>query len=529
MLDKPICLGRSAQAGRTSTAALSLVAMLLFASVSSCSFGNIAQEACGSNDECVLAIGPKSRCTNGYCTDPPACETGHDCRKNAGGGACVNGFCVSAFPQEPQCSEIVEPTDLLSTPLAGPDAPLVIGGLYSLAEQKDRVLTESIRLAVDEINNKGGKMNRGKRLAVVVCDNGGPSNAAQGAERQALTNKAVDFLAGTLGVPYIVGPLSSADSLLALARLKEKNYPTVIISASATSPSLTDADDPLDNGKPGLFWRTCPSDVLQGNVMATNVIGPLASVTKVAVIYGNDTYGQGLSTVFRETYGIDKTSPFPVDDAQFADAAAMAQLASDVNAYAPNGVLVVTVRAGNTIKVVEALSSTAAATAPFFFTDGAKDATALLDPALSPEVANIIQGAMGTAPASPSGIVYETFLASYNAKWMRDAAGFSFTAHAYDATYVGAYGVIWASRQDDNYDGNQVSNGMLKLSAGSPTDINFGKWSAGKTALANNESIDLKGASGEINFNPDTGEAPGEIEVWNIVNGKLATKEVVPP
>jgi branched-chain amino acid transport system substrate-binding protein len=413
--------------------------------------------------------------------------------------------------------------------LAGPDAPLVIGSIYSLGELKDQVLTESVRLAVDEINNKGGKMNRGKRLGVVVCDNGGPSNTAQGAERQALTKKAVDYLAGTLGVPYIVGPLSSADSLDIIGRLKEKNYPTVVISASSTSPSLTDADDPLGNGKPGLFWRTCPSDVLQGKVMATNVVGMDPSVTKVAVIYSNDAYGQGLSTVFRETYGLNKSSIFPVDDAQFADTSALANLATQVNGYGPNGVLVITVRAGNTLTIANTLAGTAAASAKFYFTDGAKDAAAMFDPGLSAAVKTIISNSKGTAPASPSGNVYETFRANYNAKFQRDAADFSFTAHAYDATYIGAYGVIWASRQNDAYDGNTVAEGMLKLSSGTAVDISFGMWSNGKTALANGMTIDVQGASGLLQFNPDTGEAPGDIEIWSVVSGKFATQQVVSP
>jgi branched-chain amino acid transport system substrate-binding protein len=418
---------------------------------------------------------------------------------------------------------------LLNTQLAGPDAPLVIGSIYSLAELKDQVLSESVRLAVDEINNKGGKMNRGKRLGVVVCDNGGPGNKAQGAERQALTKNAVDYLAGTLGVPYIVGPLSSADSLDIIGRLKEKSYPTVVISASSTSPSLTDADDPLGNGKPGLFWRTCPSDVLQGKVMASDVVGLDPMVTQVAVIYSNDAYGQGLSTVFRETYGLMKSKLFPVNDAQFADAGAMATVAADVNAYAPNGVLVITVRAGNTLTILNALATTPAASAKYYFTDGAKDATAMFDPALSAEVKGIIGASTGTAPASPTGNVYETFLANYKAKFQRDAADFSFTAHAYDATYVGAYGVIWASRQNDVYDGNQVAEGMLNLSAGTPIDISFGMWSNGKTALANGMSIDVTGASGLLQFNPDTGEAPGGIEIWTATSGNFTTKSVVFP
>jgi branched-chain amino acid transport system substrate-binding protein len=153
----------------------------------------------------------------------------------------------------------------------------------------------------------------------------------------------------------------------------------------------------------------------------------------------------------------------------------------------------------------------------------------MFDPGLSTGVKTIISNSKGTAPASPSGIVYETFRANYNAKFQRDAADFSFTAHAYDATYVGAYGVIWASRQNDAYDGNTVAEGMLKLSSGTAVDISFGMWSNGKTALANGMTIDVQGASGLLQFNPDTGEAPGDIEIWSVVSGKFATQQVVSP
>ncbi len=435
------------------------------------------------------------------------------------------GFCVSSFPKHPQCSEIVEPADLLDSPLAGPDAPLVIGSIFSLAEPKDRVLTESVRLAVDEINNKGGKLNRGKRLGLVVCDNGGPVNTPVEAERDTLTNAAVDYLAGTLGVPYIVGPLSSSDSLRVIARLREKKYPTVVISPSATSPALTNADDSLVDGGPGLFWRTCPSDVLQGSVMATDVIGMDPAITKVAVIYSNDAYGLGLSDVFRKNYGEMKSSIFPINDVQFEDPAALASVASQVATYAPDAVLIITVRAGNTIKVMDALVGTPAQNAKFFVTDGAKDADALFDPALRPEVAAIIANTVGTAPASPSGLVYDSFRANLNAKFMRDASAFSFTAQAYDATYVGAYGVIWASRENDAYDGRQVSEGMGRLSnaMGAAIDINVIDWASGKTSLVNGDFINITGASGLLDFDATTGEAPGKIEIWNTVGGTLNT------
>lgn len=527
MLDKPVCLGRTSRAGRKFAAFCALVTLALFGSIPACSLGNIAQQSCEKDDQCVLTIGPMSTCSNGYCSDPPTCATGHDCRK-VGGGACVDGYCVSIFPKDPQCSSIAEPVDLLNARLAGPDAPLVIGSIYSLAELKDQVLTESVRLAVNEINNNG-ELNRGKGMGVVVCDNGGPGNKTQGAARTALTNKAVDYLAGTLGVPYIVGPLSSADSLQVIARLKEKNYPTVVISASATSPSLTEADDPLNNGKPGLFWRTCPSDVLQGQVMAADVVGVDPTVTKVAVIYSNDAYGQGLSAVFRDQYIGGDAAIFPVNDDQFDKPDAIANLAAQVNAYGPNGVLVITVRAGNTLTIVQGLADTAAGNAKFYFTDGAKDATAMFDATLPQKVKDIIAASQGTAPASPSGDVYETFLANFNAKWQRNAADFSFTAHAYDATYIGAYGVVYASRTNDDYDGNQVIEGMLNLSSGMGVEIKFSTFSSAKTILASGMPINVTGASGLLNFSADTGEAPGNIEIWTAAGGKFTTKNIIVP
>ncbi len=529
MLDKPVCPGRSTRTGRTVSTLLASVVIAIFGAMPGCSLGNIAADPCKNNDECVLTIGPMSQCTNGYCTDPPACKTGHDCRKLAGGGACVEGFCVSTFPTHPQCTSLHEPADLLDKRLAGPGAPLVIGSIYSLSELKDQVLAESVRLAVDEINNQGGGMNRNKNLGVVVCDNGGPGNKAVDAERKTLTNNAVDYLAGTLGVPYIVGPLSSADSLNVVGRILEKGYPTVVISASSTSPTLTDFDDALNNGKPGLFWRTCPSDVLQGEVMAVEVIAKDPAVTKVAVIYSNDAYGQGLSAVFRDNYGLMNSKLFPVNDQQFDDPSFMTSLATDVNAYAPNGVLVITVRAGNTIAVVKSLADTMAGNAKFFFTDGAKDATAMFDPALPAKVQSIIAASQGTAPASPFGAVYETFRANFNAKFQRDPADFSFTAHAYDATYIGAYGVIWASRDNDNYDGNNVADGMLQLSSGMAVNISFSDWGTGKTTLVSGMPINVKGASGELQFNPDTGEAPGNIEIWAASGGMFTTVGTITP
>jgi hypothetical protein len=127
-----------------------------------------------------------------------------------------------------------EPPDLLTKRADGPNAPVVIGSIFSLAGAQDLALTEPIRLAVREINSNGG-LNNNQTIGVVFCDNGGPTDMATGAARKALDVHAFDYLAGTLGVPYLVGPLTSADSLNLIGELTKQSYPTVIISPSATS------------------------------------------------------------------------------------------------------------------------------------------------------------------------------------------------------------------------------------------------------------------------------------------------------
>jgi len=444
----------------------------------------------------------------GFCSDAATCTTGHDCRKVAGGGACVTGVCQATIPVDAACKGIVEPPDLLSSPAVGSAAPLIIGGIFSLEEPKNKALTVAIRLAVTDINRKGG-MNGGQKLGVVFCDNGGPGNKASGDDRIPLNNHALDYLAGTLGVPLIIGPLTSSDSIRLISRVKEKAYPTVIISPSATSPDLTTADDRLNpKDKYGLFWRTCPSDLLQGKVLAEQVVPK--TLGNIAVVYLQDAYGEGLATVFRTTYGLDASQGFPYLDADLADPKKMAAIAAKVGLYAPGGVVVIALQGGDAIKVITAMSGeTALQTKSFFFTDGAKD-PALLDASLTPAMKTIIAGARGTAPASPSGPNYDLLKVNLTI----DPSSFSFLAQAYDATIIGSMAVVYASRTSTNYDGLNVADGLARLSKGKAVNISPTEWLGGIGELKSKGEVNVEGTSGHLDFDPVTGEAPGKIEVW---------------
>jgi ABC-type branched-subunit amino acid transport system substrate-binding protein len=114
------------------------------------------------------------------------------------------------------------------------------------------------------------------------------------------------------GVTAIVGAAASGVSKLIL----DGNVSAGIlqISASNTSPDFTTWDDD------GLYFRTAPSDLLQGEVLG-NLIAEDGAKT-LGIIYQNDAYGTGLNdaitTTFEGTGGqVVESVSFNVGDAQF--------------------------------------------------------------------------------------------------------------------------------------------------------------------------------------------------------------------
>jgi ABC-type branched-subunit amino acid transport system substrate-binding protein len=494
-----------------------LTVLALGAAAHGCSLGNIAQDDCPSNTECEAAFGLGSACVEGYCTTPKACSTGHDCRRLFGGGACVNGGCMATLPKDPACS-IVEPPDLLEKSAVGEGSHVVIGGIMPLQIDVGQARSKAVRLAVREINRTGGTID-GRPLGVIFCDNGGPDNATEGDARKALSEHAMDYLAGSLGVPVLVGPLQSSDALQVISRGLIKRYPTVIISPSATSPALTKQPDRLNPTDPhGLFWRTCPNDELQGNVLASSVI---PKGQKVAVVYVQDAYGEGLFTVFKQKYeeGSDPMMPSTVESFPFDALTDRAALAAAVSAASPQAVLIIAVRAADSVGVLTELAKqpVGSGAVNFYFTDGSKNDAVLLDAALPSGVRALIQQARGTAPARPSGLNYDLFKTNLQKDFMIGADAYAFLAQSYDAGFVAAYGIAYASRAGTDYDGLDVAEGLASLSAGTAFNIGPTDWPAGKSEISSGPlKVNVVGTSGELDFDAATGEAPGPIEIWSV-------------
>ena len=200
-----------------------------------CSLGNITVLRCEDHDDCLDAYGYGSACIDGFCGEPTACTTGHDCRRVHGGGACVDNLCVDTIPADPSGScTLFEPEALPGTKIIGDGAPVVIGGMFLFEVDFAPPIEQAVRLAVREINKAGGLIE-GQPLAMVVCDNGGAMNSLDGEDRTQKIHDVVDYLAGTLGVPLIIGPLTSGDTQQTIQYMVAQGYPTAMVSPSANS------------------------------------------------------------------------------------------------------------------------------------------------------------------------------------------------------------------------------------------------------------------------------------------------------
>lgn len=204
------------------------------------------------------------------------------------GAACGGDDGESASTEAPASSEAP----------AGTDAPAETGGVCEgVSDGKltiGSVLPETgnlaflgppefaaVELAVEEINAAGGVL--GQEVGYVPGDSGDTSTD--------IANQTVD--AGiAAGVDAFIGAASSGVSFTFIDKLVENCK--IHFSPANTSPDFTDYADG------GLYFRTAPSDVLQGRVLADLMIAEGA--TSAVFMALQDPYGEGLLKYSSEPY-----------------------------------------------------------------------------------------------------------------------------------------------------------------------------------------------------------------------------------
>jgi branched-chain amino acid transport system substrate-binding protein len=158
-------------------------------------------------------------------------------------------------------------------------APVRIGVSGPFNDSVGAPMRRAAEMAAAEINASGGI--GGRRLELILhSDYGEPDSAVT--------------VAGTLvdaGVVAVVGHVYSGTTL---ASAPVYNAAKVVqISPSSSSPLVSDAGD--------FTFRTCPSDLQQGEALARYVADRL-NLRRGTILYLNDDYGRGLRQTFAREF-----------------------------------------------------------------------------------------------------------------------------------------------------------------------------------------------------------------------------------
>ncbi len=137
-----------------------------------------------------------------------------------------------------------------------------------------------VDLAAEEINEAGGVL--GQDVVVIDSDSGDTSTD--------IASQSVQRLLGA-DVDAIVGAASSGVSLTVIDAITSAGV--VHFSPANTAPDFTDYDDN------GLYFRTAPSDVLQGQILAEVMVED--GCANVGVMALQDPYGEGLAGFLTES------------------------------------------------------------------------------------------------------------------------------------------------------------------------------------------------------------------------------------
>ena len=450
-----------------------------------CSLGTIRPVDCTENAECREVFGYGSVCTE-------------------------SGFCeVTDFPD--RCP-LTEPAGL-ALPI-DPGQYHVLGTIFDHTLDTHIGRYRSAELAIRQANANGGL--DGRQFAILHCTN--EEGTGYDDLTKALASVEVGrWLADEVGAPVIIGPAASSD-VEAVYNGVSAPLGTLLISPSATSPSLTPLDGLVSTDEePGLLWRTAPPDDTQGLAIAADMQS--RSVDRVAVIYQTGAYGEGLERAFSEAFQ-GRSDPYP-----FESALGPADTVITVADGDYDEILFVSSEASDVVAFLLAANSVPLAI-PIFLTDAARNTDVLTGAAQASALFPLIRG---TAPAPSEGPVYNSFAASYAAEnGGEDVTVLSYTAQSFDAAWLALYGMAWATYNDSEVSGLTIARGLRRVSEGPGIDIRPSSWNEVKARFAAGGSIDVNGASGPLDYDPVSGETTAAIEIWVIDGEGFSTVDRFP-
>lgn len=305
-------------------------------------------------------------------------------------------------------------------------------------------------------------------------------------------------------VPAIVGALSSGVSAAILTSVTAPGK-VVLISPASTSPTFTKLSQ---EGKTGGYWfRTTPSDALQGVAMAK--VAKDAGLKKVAILYLNNDYGQGLSEQFSRAFtkmGGTVTENVTYNPSQ-------SSYRSEVNkalSPTPDALFLIGYPGDGTTIAREWISAGGAQN--FLLPDGLQS-----QPFVNDVGVQYMKTVHGTAAGSAKTPSLATFRQEFQKKF-GELPTQAYITNAYDGTILVGLAMEYAGQAT----GTAIRDSIRKVTDPNGTKIYAGVDQLKEAAklIKEKKPIQYIGASGPLQFDAN-GDIAAPMVVWSVVDGKV--------
>jgi len=344
-----------------------------------------------------------------------------------------------------------------------------------------------VHLAAEEIN----AAKKGIKVSVTDKDSGDTS-----------TNIATDSATALLAdkVSAIIGAASSSVSLSFIDQVTKAQV--VQISPANTSPTFsTYADD-------GYYFRTAPSDVLQGRVLGQKVLKDGA--TNVSILYQNDSYGQGLDDNVKEALEaggatVGQNEPYDPNGTSFASEV------TQVLSTNPDALIVISF---DQIKaIVPELKKNNFDFTKFYGTDGNYGV-------ITEDYTDVdIAGAQFTNPGVNASDAFQSKLqALVKKEGNKKLTVFSYAPESYDATVL----LALAALQAKGTTGPDLQKNLVSVSKNGTKCTTFSECA---DLINDGKKANYDGISGPVSFDKNGDPSQAYISIYKYVTGNKTEYE----
>ena len=410
---------------------------------------------------------------------------------------------MSAFSTTRKFAGVVAVTAAISLALAGcaassdtaakGDGVLKIGGVIPLTGALSFLSPPEIagiELAVQDINAAGGVLGKPVEFSIEDSSDGDNPTIAPASATKLLSE----------GVDAIVGAAASGVTRLIIDQITQAKV--VQISMSNTAPDLSEWNDG------GYYFRTAPSDLLQGAIVGNQIVAD--GNENVGIIFQQTSYGEGLEAKAKATIEaagatVVSSLPFPEAETNFDS------IVDETIAAGADSVLVISY--DEIKKIVPALQKKKFDGSKIYLVDGN------LANFADQDWKGYIEGAKGTLPGGKLDEAFKQRAADlYKEKYNEELKETAYLAETYDAVIL----LALAAEAAGSDAGEAIQSQMTAVSTGGTKVTNFAD---GLAVIKDGGDVDYDGFSGPIEFDENGDPTGASIGIYQY--GKEGTSTLL--